>query len=485
MVHPLKKARVCVDLKRNFNDFIREQYVQFSSVAAAVDISLQCPHAPFYVKLDISSCYLSFPVDPDNYQFFVCKIDGRFLQFTSLVFGHRDAPRQVTLALDVVSSALFEAGIAHTRYLDDFWIVASTAKRAWLSAHRAANILIEFGLAISPSKVEGPAQSLEYLGIVFDSTQRTLRISSQRLSDLRSELRATRTLQRLTVTQIQSLVGKLNFAASVLPGARPFLRRLIDLGCGKARSGRRHITAAVRADLHYWDTHFAEWNGREQWRLDSSDPFVFGSDASTTGFAYGLESRPSRIHSMDTGFQVGDIRVGVWSASNGDAQRQRSSANIQFGEAFCLLAAVADFGARLSHSHVVFVLDNEADVYVFNRLSSRDPAVARLLRGVADHARRFNFSFHAVHRFGEDNDLMDWASRPARHNFMAHYIAPPEPVLFRSPRALHNLRAFPPLTSLHSVLFVHSRWMQFDAEEISGNWVPTFAGLRRSAAACI
>ena len=254
VVHPTKKARVCVDLKRNFNDFIREQYFQFSSVGAAVDISLACPAAPYYVKLDISSCYLSFPVAPEDYKYFVCKIDGRYLQFTSLVFGHRDAPRQVSLALDVVSSALFEAGIAHTRYLDDFWIVAASAKRAWLSAHRAAHILIEFGLAVSPAKVEGPAQSLEYLGIVFDSVSETLRISKQRLADLRAELKATQAMRRMSITQIQSLVGKLNFAASVLPGARPFLRRLIDLSCGAARSRRRTITTAIRADLTYWQS---------------------------------------------------------------------------------------------------------------------------------------------------------------------------------------------------------------------------------------
>jgi hypothetical protein len=62
-----------------------------------------------------------------------------------------------------------DAGIQHVRYLDDFLIVASTAELAWASAHAAANILSDFGLALSPEKVEGPAQRLEFLGIVIDT----------------------------------------------------------------------------------------------------------------------------------------------------------------------------------------------------------------------------------------------------------------------------------------------------------------------------
>ena len=130
------QVRICVDLPRNFNDFQTDEYFRFSSVRDAVRLSQLCEGPAFYVKLDISACYLSFPIHTHDYKYFVCAVGERLLQFTSIVFGDSDAPRKVSLSLDVVSSAVYDSGIAHTRHLDDFWIVAATAKRAWLSAHR-------------------------------------------------------------------------------------------------------------------------------------------------------------------------------------------------------------------------------------------------------------------------------------------------------------------------------------------------------------
>ena len=58
------------------------------------------------------------------------------------------------------------------------------------------------------------------------------------------------------------------------------------------------------------------------------------------------------------------------------------------------MAAAVEFGPRLSDSHVVFVVDNESDVHVINRLRSREsraggaPAAAlhagAKLRGIAE-----------------------------------------------------------------------------------------------------
>lgn len=276
----------------------------------------------------------------------------------------------------------------------------------------------------------------------------TLSISAERLSDLQQCLTFFNSRKRASVTQIQSLVGSLSFASTVLPGSRPFLRRMIDLSCGPA--GRRNLTS----DIAYWHHALRDWNGRACWRKHARTPFVFGSDASTSGFAYALESAPpAKLKGLPRGFKVGVMRVGVWSAHNGDAQRQASSAAIQFGEAFCLLAAVVEFGPVLRDSHIVFMCDNEADVHAFNRNSSRDARVCQLLRGVADHARRFNFSFHAVHRRGVDNDAMDWASRPARHQFTssaAGFIHAPAHDAPLTSRARADLARYPPLTTLRA-----------------------------------
>lgn len=419
VLRPGKKPRIVVDMGRNLNDYLRDTPFKYSSVQDAVRLSQTCALPAWYVKLDISSCFLSFPLDPDDIPFYRCKgAEGEWLEFTSMVFGLKPAPRVASLLLDVVSATLTDWGISHVRYLDDFLIVADSREAAEECARVAADVLASFGLALSTEKTEGPSQIIEFLGIVINSVEQTLSISTGRKKELLDILKAFSKRERSSCTRIQSLLGKLSFAAAVLPGARPFTRRIIDLLRHNYRRSVITLDPPFQADVSYWRDHIGTWNGRQKWRASDAEPCVFGSDASTEGFGFGLESAPrSMVVSLPNGLRPGHVRVGVWSLSNGDAARQQSSSNIAWGEMFCTVAAAAEYGARLRDQHVVFVIDNESDVSVINRQRSREPRVCGLLRSLCDLSLQHNFSFTAVHRPGVDNELMDWASRPSVHRF--------------------------------------------------------------------
>jgi hypothetical protein len=433
-----------------------------------VDLALQCPTAAFFVKLDISSCFLSFPLHPADYKFFVVEAGGDFYQFLCMMFGLKSAPRIATLLLDVVSSAMADAGIAHVRYLDDFFIAGSTAARAWASAHLAATIIKAFGLALSLEKVEGPLQRIEYLGIVLDSVLQTMSISSARQAELTQLLTEFRSRNWSSPRRLQSLLGKLAFAATVLPGARPFTRRIIDTLVAHRR-GRVQLDDAFRADVDFWLTHMATWNGRAQWRPSQADPMVFASDASTSGFAYGLESCSAAVASMlPPGLLPGTVRCGTWSASAGDAARQQTSSSIQYGELFAPVAAVAEYGPLLTNKHVIFACDNEADTFVINRHRTRDPRLSSLLRALCEASTRFNFSFSAVHRPGVKNVLMDWASRPLLHQFRADTTIVPVPA---SDLRVGELR-HPPLLRAVSFVFTNSRCVTINDSTSTACWAP-------------
>ena len=481
VVKPGKATRVVFDLARNFNDFLPDNPFNMTTLQDAVDLSMEAGPAAWYVKLDISACFLSFPIHPDDQKYFYCEAGGDFYQFLSMVFGRKDAPRVATLLLDVVSAIITDAGVPHVRYLDDFFIVATTKWRAWACAHVASRILVEFGLALSLKKVEGPSQRLEFLGIIIDSLQEVLAISEERQAELLGLLQAFSKRKASSVVRLQSLLGKLAFATTVLPGARPFLRRIIDTISGRP-CGQRKLGTEFKLEVRYWRAHIADWNGRAAWRAPASTPFVFASDASTSGFAYGLESCPQEaMVSMPPAMRPGTVRSGCWSASNGDAGRQQRSAEIQWGEFFCPVAAAVEYGPALSNSHVVFVVDNESDVHVVNRQRTREPRVAALLRGLCDTALRFNFSFQAVHRAGIDNVLMDWASRPDLHKFTARPSR-----LLSAPSALGEegcgVGAYPPLRVATSLTHISSRCLSFDAKDSSVKWATTCGGWSPCAA---
>jgi hypothetical protein len=465
-----KKARVVVDCSRGFNDYLPDQHFCMPRLQDAAELSMEAGEGAWYVKLDISSCFLSFPIHPDDLKYFYCQAGGDFFQWLTLVFGRKDAPFVVTILLNVVSAAMADAGLPHVRYLDDFLLVATTSVRAWACAQVAAGLLIEFGLALALENVEGPLQRIEFLGIVIDSVEETLSISEERKAELLGLLQAFSKRARVSLTKLLSLLGKLAFASTVLPGSRPFLRRIIDATKGR-RGGKVRLRPDFKLEVRYWRDHVSAWNGRERWRAPSATPFVFASDASTTGFAYGLESCPPAARlSLPPGFRPGDVRAGTWAAENGDAARQEKSDEIQWGEFFCTVAAVVEFGALLSNCHVVFVIDNGSDVHVLNRQRSREPRVAALLRALCDNALRFNFSFEAVHRAGVANVLMDWASRPSLHQFAAR----PSPRLQLPAGGVDgvglNACRFPPLLVPTSITYLSSLCLSFDVTTSSAQW---------------
>ena len=113
IIKPPKKPRLVIDLSRNLNDNLT-----YSSVLTAVDLST--PNC-WYRKLDLSKCFLSFPLHPSALPYFIFQFEGTLYQVTRLPFRLSSAPRICTLLLSVLQNELHHSGISRlVRYLDDF-----------------------------------------------------------------------------------------------------------------------------------------------------------------------------------------------------------------------------------------------------------------------------------------------------------------------------------------------------------------------------
>jgi hypothetical protein len=62
-----------------------------------------------------------------------------------------------------------------------------------------------------------------------------------------------KTRKKVTLKELWSLIGLLNFACTVVKTGISFLRRFIDLAIGlKSTCHRRWLTKQGRADVHAW-----------------------------------------------------------------------------------------------------------------------------------------------------------------------------------------------------------------------------------------
>lgn len=94
----------------------------------------------------------------------------------------------------------------------------------------------DIGLPIKPSKTVLPTTTLTFLGLELDTVKFEIRLPEDKLVSLMVEVLKLKSQKSATLTQLQSLIGMLNFACRVVPPGRPFLRRLIDLTVGRKKT---------------------------------------------------------------------------------------------------------------------------------------------------------------------------------------------------------------------------------------------------------
>lgn len=412
---PNAKTRVVVDLSRNLNEHVERKHFHYATVEDAVAMAF--PNC-FMGKLDLSNCFLSFGMDQAALQYLVFQFEGVLQQFVRLPFGLSSAPNQCTRLLTVPAFAMKERGLTLTSYLDDFFFISSTAEGLTHTLDQATLIFNQMGLVVNPSKREGPTQRLSFLGVEIDSVNQTVACPRSRIDELMELLSTSSKASSLKLQAAQSLIGKLSFSAKVLPGFRPFMRRLHD--AVKSRQQRRSNKTTItldqswKEDCQFWINNLQHWNGSAKWRSAQSTPVIFATDASIKGFGFYLEEVPVHMltasRSWQQKFQLGSGFVGSFHESHQDLHATHRE--IGWSELFALLATLMTYGPLITNQSVLFRCDNESDCHIINRQATSSPKLARMLRRIYAESLRWNLSINARHRSGVDNELADYLSRP-------------------------------------------------------------------------
>ena len=177
---PGRKARMVLDLSRNLNDLIEYEAFHMQSIRSLVKLSSP---GSYYGKMDLSDCFLSFPVHPDSRQYLAFELEGDHYQFKRLPFGLCSSPIWTERFLSCIDFALRKAGVTHVRYCDDFCFVASSPVELTAMMNTARGVFASHGLVENPDKTEGPAQSITFLGLGIDSISQRLYVPSDKVED--------------------------------------------------------------------------------------------------------------------------------------------------------------------------------------------------------------------------------------------------------------------------------------------------------------
>ena len=233
--------------------------LQYATVDTAVEIIQQLGRDTQLIKLDIKDAYRIVPVHPSDYHLLGIQWKGNTYIDRALPFGLRSAPKIFNAVADTIAWVLTSQGIRHQlHYLDDFLFIASPHSQQGNQIRAMAlHTLDRLGVPVARNKTEGPCTALTFLGIYVDCHHFELRLPSEKLSRLQNMVQTWTRRRSCTRKELESLIGHLVHAATVIPQGRVFLRQLFTLlSLDRAHHHYLRLNAGTRADLRWWNVFF-------------------------------------------------------------------------------------------------------------------------------------------------------------------------------------------------------------------------------------
>ena len=415
-----QKVRMITDLSSpkgfSINDYIsdNEATVQFNNFDCAVNLVGRLGQGALLSKLDVKSAFRICPVHPDDWNLLGFSCLGYFFVDLCLPFGLRSSVNRFTRMSDSLSWILQNNyGVQHcTHYLDDYLFAGEAhSDTCMVNTLRAIEVFQKLGIPLAPEKIVYPTTQLTFLGIEIDSIKMELRLPEEKFTALMADLSFWPSRKKCTKRELLSLIGRLSFAAKIIPSGRTFLRRLIDASMSVQKLNH-HITlnTETKADLEWWLNFLPLWNGKYKIlspNIELAPDMQLYTDASGT-------------------LGLGIYFKGKWVSCSWPAHVQALS--IQWKELFPIYVACRLWAHIFSGKRMLFHCDNLAVVNIWSSRSSKCPKVMSLLRKLFFISAKFEFTVFVDHIPGTDNSIADSLSRQqvARFRELAPQ-AEPEP----------------------------------------------------------
>ena len=363
----------------------------------------------YMAKVDLKSAYRSVKIDSLSCQFtglkwkFTGDSEPTFLVDHRLPFGSNASPgifHRITQAVKRIMHRKY--GTKMVVFLDDFLIVSQNKKDCNIDMLRLISVLRNLGFSISWPKVCQPSTKLIFLGVELDSVCMTVKLPDEKVSEYSIVLAEFLQKARASKRQLQSVAGKLNFAAQVIRGGRCYLRRLITaIGYLKQAHHKAKINADIKADIAWWLNCMNSFNCRNIVPMFDSVQVV-RVDASGIGSGY---------------FYDGD-----WGYSNWESDFPEGvKLHINYKEVLSVLFAVRRWAPCWVNAKVLFGTDSTVAKSVLRKGTCKNLVVQSALREIF-WSVKYNFSIEAFHIPGMLNYIPDAISRLHSFNYFNRLV---------------------------------------------------------------
>ena len=376
------------------NDLAYEMEKQrFQTVDHATRIMKQ---GCYMAKVDLKSAYRSVSISKHSQQFTGLQwgtgANMLYMYDTKLPFGAKLAPACFHRLTQAVKRMLNRVGIKCVIYLDDILLLCENKEDCVNALELTIRLLRNLGFQINWNKVVDPTQCLTFLGVELDSQEMCARLPAKKLQELKQELAAFGRRKRANKRQLQSLAGKLNWAAMVIIGGRVYLRGILNtINSMKRATDRTRLPPELVEDIVWWQSCMNHFNGKSIIRDERAIETLY-TDASVEG--------AGAFYNNDWVYLNWSRDMPIWS-----------DLHINMKEILAVVIGCLRWAACWENKTIYVMTDNTVTVSVINRGTCRDPVVMPWLRIMFWLSVTFNFLLKATHIPGIKNDTADSISR--------------------------------------------------------------------------
>lgn len=379
----------------SLNDMWAKEPFKYTSLQDGIDLIKK---DSYMGKIDLESAFRSVKLHPSNFMYtglkwtFENETQPRYLIDTRLPFGARRSPFIFNSLTQTVCRIMKNNGYQGIiAYADDFLVVQDSYAECQDVMNALMRMLRKLGFAINYKKVEGPAQSLPFLGITLDSRNMTLSLPQEKLDGLSDSLRKLVNKSKVTKRELQSIAGKLCFATQCIYGGRYFLQRIHDQIAKLSKPWHRcRVNQAVEADAVWWLKFLRVFNGTMNM----------------------IDSRPlTPMYTDACPVACGGVFLDQFVYFPFKFWEEARCLSINLKETLAAEVALYQWAEKLRDKKVLLHIDNQAAVAIINRGSSRNPVVMQSLRRIFWLSCAYNFRLTAVYYPGSDNRYADAISR--------------------------------------------------------------------------
>ena len=248
----------------------------------------------FISKADIESAFRIIPIHPTNYHLLGFSFDGDYYFDKCLPMGCSTSCKifeQFSCALQWILQTRFH--VTHMSHiLDDFIFLSPSQSLCNVYLQQCFSLAHWLSIQIKRSKTVLPSTCVIMHGIQVDTVKMEAKLPQDKLDLL---VKSFCHRKKVTLLDLQKLLGTLAFCCKVIIAGRPFLRRLYDLTQGIVKPHFHiRLDREARLDLAAWSLFLEHFNGsslliNDQWM--SSEKLQLFSDTSGLGFAGVLQGQ--------------------------------------------------------------------------------------------------------------------------------------------------------------------------------------------------